>query len=111
MDMRDKIADIIWEHETGGVDHKGAADAILAALPNMIAPQWQTIETAPQGVDVLVTCGGTPFVAQFDPHPNMSEWWVVNSNDKGRCNLEFYGKPTHWMPLPKPPEKTNDYAG
>lgn len=38
MDMRDEIAQIIWEHETGGVDHKGAADAIIADLPDMIAP-------------------------------------------------------------------------
>jgi len=110
MTMRNKITDILYKLDMGYIDTQcqPAADAILAALPDMIAPQWQTIETAPQGVDVLVTCGGTPFVAQFDPHPNMSEWWVVNSNDKGRCNLEFYGKPTHWMPLPKPKEKTNE---
>lgn len=44
VEMRNRIADIIWEHETGGVDHKGAADAIIAALPDHVrwaAEQWQ----------------------------------------------------------------------
>jgi len=44
-EMKKLIANIIWEHETGGVDHKGAADAIIAALPDMIEPLvWQPIE-------------------------------------------------------------------
>jgi hypothetical protein len=39
MSMRDKIAAIVHEHETGGVDHCGAADAIIAALPVYDAQQ------------------------------------------------------------------------
>ena len=50
--MRDKLAGIVWEHETGGVDYKGAADAILAALPDMIAPLvWVGVEN-----DCFVCC-------------------------------------------------------
>jgi hypothetical protein len=37
MTMRDKIAAIVHEHETSGVDHCGAADAIIAILPSYAA--------------------------------------------------------------------------
>jgi hypothetical protein len=55
--VRDKIAEIIWGHETGGVDHKGAADAILAALPELTAIKVK------------------PLV--WDKHPDENQWYNV----------------------------------
>ena len=41
--MRDKIAAIVHEHETIGVDHWGAADAILDEFPELTETQmdWE----------------------------------------------------------------------
>ena len=43
MTMRDKIAAIVHEHETIGVDHWGAADAILDEFPELTETQmdWE----------------------------------------------------------------------
>jgi hypothetical protein len=53
MSARDKIAEIIWGHESGNVECCiDAADAILAALPDMIAPLvWIGVED-----DCFVEC-------------------------------------------------------
>ena len=45
--VREKIADIIWGncHDgDNGVRLDYATDAILAALPDLTAPQWQPID-------------------------------------------------------------------
>jgi hypothetical protein len=54
MNMRDKIARIVHEHETGGVDHRGAADAIIEALPDMIPDLVWTLRQV-MGCDGLVS--------------------------------------------------------
>lgn len=56
-------------------------------------PKWQPIDTAPKdGVEVLVSYGGTVDIAFYD--------WRWQSSD-GRTI-----KPAHWMPLPAPPKVT-----
>ena len=71
---------------------------------------WQPIETAPRdGAEILlikVYKGRvfSPVVARF-----VSNWcaggaWEICEDPE--CYFEHYlWKPTHWMPLPQPPEK------
>ena len=80
-------------------------------------PQWQPIETAPKNAEVLVWREDSgPFIAKFtDPYE------VIPVEEMERENMEFpddfeewysdaYGwqegseRPTHWMPLPPPPQ-------
>jgi hypothetical protein len=57
--------------------------------------EWKPIETAPRdGSDVLIWCyTGEIGIAHFD-YATFA-WWH---------NLCEYPDPTHWMPLPPPPE-------
>lgn len=56
--------------------------------------EWMPIETAPKQTDVLVwkKAIGKQAVAEF-----VDEEWF---DDCGALNA----KPTHWMPLPQPPQ-------
>jgi len=74
--------------------------------------EWQPIETAPKdGADVLVfyQAAGVAFahIAYWDDgtetDPDDVGWWFYRSS-LGREMLEGYFTPTHWMPLPAPPE-------
>lgn len=65
---------------------------------------WQPIETAPVG-DVILLCnakhkyvctGYGEWMAL--PQINLPRWISCDPNGVGRF------KPTHWMPLPQPPE-------
>jgi hypothetical protein len=51
--MRDKIAAIVHEHETIGVDHCGAADDIIDILPDYDAQQARITELEEVLKDVL----------------------------------------------------------
>lgn len=86
------------------------------------APQpidaWLPIETAPRdGTEILVfkDIATVPVVhiARFekademfyDDDPDKSDgWWSYTHNSVGQEMLVGYKYPTHWMPLPKPPE-------
>lgn len=65
--------------------------------------EWQPIETAPKdGTRVLAAnSGGAAWVAHFrdasEPPTYKEGWTRFNCSDVG-------WSPTHWMPLPKPPE-------
>ena len=60
--------------------------------------KWQPIETAPSNKAVLLH--------QPDPSGSHSGWIFIGINRKDRWyqlpSRECY--PTHWMPLPEPPE-------
>lgn len=67
---------------------------------------WQPIETAPKdGTRILVT----RFPATSKPPINIA-WWSEKRLRRGcypwriTCKSLPYD-PTHWMPLPQPPEK------
>ncbi len=125
LEARDELSQVLLEAiGTGGwiptplqqsfrlalADEVRSAEALRAALAEQ-APQWQPIETAPKdGTYVLVVppthSSVSCSVARFDndrysrkPRPfwNRSDGW-------GRVSVSRDTPPTHWMPLPKPPE-------
>ena len=66
---------------------------------------WQPIETAPKGIDVLV--------ARLDDDgsywSSVAQWWVsrfvfMYGAGLGSPPVMLYFEPTHWMPLPEPPD-------
>jgi len=98
MDMRDKIAQIVssgakWRDKGEFV----LADAIIAALPDKIAPlEWQPIATAKKDRTGIL-------VYDEDNEWQAKAWW---DGDAWVCPHAVLS-PTHWMPcLPDPrPDK------
>jgi hypothetical protein len=70
---------------------------------------WQPIETAPKGADIWlyglaeVWKGSMPFriTAQGSWDADCSRWMSTLYDDHGQI---IYFDPSHWMPLPTPPE-------
>lgn len=60
--------------------------------------KWQPIETVPNGTMVLF--------ANMSPSIEARDWCFVGWMASGRLCGHRMDKPTHWMPLPPPPEKT-----
>jgi hypothetical protein len=74
-----------------------------------MSSRWRPIETAPEYIAVLVCggdCRGRVCIAmndptRFSPAPNaMQSWYEQVSRGTG----SIWPAPTHWMPLPSPPE-------
>lgn len=69
---------------------------------------WQPIETAPAETEVLVWFGpyvGVKSAAYTSPWAN-TKLWCVDDAKFDPHPVRGYSKPypTHWMPLPAPPE-------
>lgn len=62
---------------------------------------WQPIETAPRnGEEILVAFGGFDSVCPLVMAWNeLYEEWEIPA-----CGICVQDKPTHWMPLPEPPQ-------
>ncbi len=66
------------------------------------ANEWQPIETASRdGTGILVYDGDQIIVVCF-----MNEKWSIGTEDGHR--LYLINKPTHWHPLPTPPEEESE---
>lgn len=65
--------------------------------------EWQPIETAPNGVSILVAYndGSVDFIEDDD---NDYEWKPY----KGQKPTSGVSIPTHWMPLPEPPTPSQE---
>jgi hypothetical protein len=101
--IREKIAD--WKGETAGIilgllDALDEAEdqhrAFIKSVDDEIKKQsamWQPIETAPGDGSRILICteSGHVLIAGWAVKLNVSGWWNDN--------------PTHWMPLPEPPEE------
>ena len=70
--------------------------------------EWQPIETAPKdGTTVLLYCQGSflPGPAPFMQAGAWGFWHSGNPNHQRDCWIaDEPVDPTHWMPLPEPPE-------
>lgn len=87
-----------------------------------LMPQWRPISEAPRdGTDVLVfyEVANTQFAhiafyddGQLDPDedydPDAVGWWSYVWSSVRRYKLEGLNEPTHWMPLPEPPEQEDE---
>lgn len=71
--------------------------------------EWQPIETAPKdGVDIIIF-GGEFESAGSNKIPMIVKWNGTYWTSTHYCYNEAIAlNPTHWMPLPKPPEKLNN---
>jgi hypothetical protein len=77
---------------------------------------WMPIESAPKNEPILVYLNKQQFVAWFqddktDPwhceggeESELNGYWCVTDNKLGPFALRG-GKPSHWTPLPPPPEE------
>jgi hypothetical protein len=77
--------------------------------------EWQPIETAPKDKRSILVAGGTfetsnsmagayPFTGpMIASYADNGEWRGENC---GGHDEFYYIRPTHWMPLPNPPETT-----
>jgi antirestriction protein len=81
-----------------------------ALCGSVSAKTWQPIDTAPTTPDedgrlpfVLVACDscGGPYVCEAYFDMDRKEWWPANTCDSDPHGMNIY--PTHWMPLPEPP--------
>ncbi len=69
--------------------------------------EWQRIETAPRDGDILV--------ARLDPDGSdwyaVAQWWVdvfafmYADSRQSKHPILLCFEPTHWMPLPAPPQE------
>lgn len=74
------------------------AETARAALAVVPLPEWRPIETAPKdGVFVLITDGDVVQIGYYEDH--LTAW----RSDADQCRL--WSDPTHWQPLPAPPER------
>ena len=74
------------------------AETARAALAVVPLPEWRPIETAPKdGVFVLITDGDVVQIGYYEDH--LMAW----RSDAAQCRL--WSDPTHWQPLPAPPER------
>jgi hypothetical protein len=72
---------------------------------------WQPIETAPRdGTSVLVYPplwnGRSCSVAHYDNDEHAKPFWK-RDDDMGRSTFSRAVPPTHWMPIPTPPNARN----
>lgn len=77
----------------------------LAALANSCEGGWRPIETAPKDCPILAY---NPVQGVYETRYDKGEWphadWF--SDDAGRTASLWYPRPTHWMPLPPPPQES-----
>lgn len=66
---------------------------------------WRAIETAPKdGAAVLVSEGRFCYCVEWNQE---FDWWAVDDNKLGPFRLRG-AAPTHWMPLPPPPDAAKE---
>lgn len=93
---------------------------LLDALPSLLADlraarerlAWLPIETYPREKDLSGHDWGMPALMLSDGHPFVghleADMWLWRAPDDPDTFSHFLHKPTHWMPLPGPPENERD---
>lgn len=100
------LADLIVRGHFNDPVIGGALEAIAAAL----TPQWAEISTAPRDGTPILIAGGTYEYDGYGPYPFLrvviAYWYRDHWRGEDRqAHDEWYvHEPTHWLPLPAPPE-------
>lgn len=74
--------------------------------------EWQPIETAPKDGTMILTYRDSATVPvilstywfEKDEHYDGRSGWYHSQNSVGAYLLDDWETPTHWMPLPQPPQ-------
>lgn len=85
----------------GGVLDRGDKE-LISPIITALTPNWQPIETAPKDTvtEVLGWDGHDMLVTYWFQRPSGRAGWY-----QGEDRYEtFFWEPTHWLPLPSPPE-------
>lgn len=95
----DLALELYWANESP------RAEGPLTQLIELLKNPWLAIETAPKdGTGILVTdgdwVGEVSWMVRWYNDKTNQGWMIAN------CDEEYghYVVPTHWMPLPAPPE-------
>jgi len=97
------IADEGWYTTDAG--KKALANEIARAIRAAL-PTWQDISTAPKDTSVLTWHPEAGIRTLF--LDNEGEWWCSMDTDPKYAVIWKELHPTHWMPLPTPPEIPKD---
>jgi hypothetical protein len=88
----------------------------IADAGEMVVDGWQPIETAPKDETVIILgrrmhdFGFIRGYGYFEGKPgSFLSGWITTGFDPVMSNLGL-AAPTHWMPLPKPPENKEQIA-
>lgn len=66
---------------------------------------WQPIETAPRAKHILCSHAERKWVRIGWHFPGLNRWYYSGTNERNQYSEGVDDdKPTHWMPLPAPPE-------
>ena len=70
--------------------------------------KWQPIETAPKNGRPILVWARNRYLekVEWNDQPEFN-YWSLGLDGSGNCNNLYYA-PTHWMPLPLPPEDKSD---
>jgi hypothetical protein len=80
---------------------------LVATLDDLTARlaqfEWRPIETAPSEEAILVYGGDCEYAASASKYiEDDEELWLIDGAQNAHGEI---ARPTHWMPLPKPPEE------
>lgn len=70
--------------------------------------EWQPIETAPKDGEKLLMVGTTRSTQGVVPHIGVG--WYSTFPEMWIFGGQTVSAPTHWQPLPPPPDSTNPLA-
>lgn len=71
--------------------------------------EWQSIETAPRdGTRILVTGNLWNYSKCIREYIPVTVYWYDGAWETSYPQKRHAGEPSHWMPLPPPPKKSNE---
>jgi hypothetical protein len=96
----------------GPYDERVIRFALQLAIEHMKRGQWQPIETAPKDGTTIIIFDSYSDDKSIDGYGVCTarwdyslKWWIMHQRYSNVISLI---NPTHWMPLPQPPQERKD---